>query len=159
MGQLQEYYENKILSGEKMFLKKNKAIGNMRYVALDDSEFNYDIDVKTARLNYEKYQNDLKQRQQNLIKKWNKEIIDVSNKGEKFFMTNQFMTDDDKDKILFMFDNANCCINLPSDATLQYFKEYYESKGFKVIKIQYNNNICCLKIIWISSNNNEFQEV
>lgn len=137
-----------------MFWNKNMGIGNRRAVAIDDDTFDYDIDASTARHNYETYQNDLKQRSQDLIKKWNKKILEASSRGEKFFMTNQLITDDDKDKILWVFNDANCVCDFPVNATLQYFQQYYENKGFKVIKIQYQNNICCLKIIWIPSDSN-----
>lgn len=137
-----------------MFWKKKASIGNRRVVAIDDYTFDYDIDASTARYNYETYQNDLKQRSQDLIKKWNKKIIEASSRGKKFFMTNQFITDDGKDQILWALDGANRVCDFPADATLQYFQQYYENKGFKVIKIQYQNNICCLKIIWIPSDSN-----
>lgn len=146
-----------------MFWKKIKdKIKNAINVvkAFDDCVFNYgknddcDVDIAMARHNYEAYQNDLKQRSQDLIKKWNKKIIEASSRGEKFFMTKQFITDDGKDKILRVFNEANRACDFPADATLQYFQQYYENKGFKVIKIQYQNNICCLKIIWIPSDSN-----
>lgn len=127
-------------------------------VALDNYITNYDsynvcdIDVKAARHNYKMYQNDLKQRQQNLIEKWCKEINEASSKGEKFIMTDQFVTDDNKNKILWLL-RGGCTCEFPSDATLQYFQQHFEERGFKVVRIEYpNNNICCLKIIWISSN-------
>lgn len=113
----------------------------------------YDVDASMAKRNYERYQNDLQQRSKDLIKQWNKKIIESSSNGEKFFMTNQFITDDDKDKIRFMLSESNCCIDFPLNATLKHFIQYYESKGFKVVKIEYPiNNVCCLKIIWVSSN-------
>lgn len=130
-----------------------KDVKALDYYISNYGEFDdYNIDVETAKSNYKSYQNDLRQRSKDLIKKWNKEIIESSSKGEKFFMTNQFVTDDDKDKILFMISESNCCVDFPLDATLKHFQQYYESKGFKVVKIEYsNNNICCLKIIWVSS--------
>lgn len=113
----------------------------------------YDVDASMAKRNYERYQNDLQQRSKDLIKQWNKKIIESSSNGEKFFMTNQFITDDDKDKIRFMLSESNCCVDFPLNATLKHFIQYYESKGFKVVKIEYPiNNVCCLKIIWVSSN-------
>lgn len=153
-----------------MFYKKlKKKIRGMAQeaVAIDDYISNYgkttwDIDAETARLNYETYQNHLRKRQQNLIKKWNVQIIEASSTGKRFIMTNQFVTDNDKNKILFMLDDANCCVELPADATLQYFQEHYESKGFEVVKIEYQTNgLCCLKIIWIpfNKNNNDCKEV
>ena len=141
-----------------MFWKKTKKkIQNaIKYVAdIDEIISNYgndncDINAEIAKHNYEEYQNDLKQRSKDLIKKWNKKIMEASSKGEKFFMTNQFITDDDKDKILHMLSESNCCVDFPLDATLKHFQQYYENKGFKVVRIEYpNNNICCLKIIWI----------
>ena len=144
-----------------MFLRKikDKIKDAVKYVkAFDDCVSNYgkdddyDVDVVVAKHNYEAYQNDLKQRSRDLIKKWNKKIIESSSKGEKFFMTNQFVTDDDKDKIQFMISESNCCVDFPLDATLTHFQQYYESKGFKVVRLEYpTNNICCLKIIWVSS--------
>lgn len=115
---------------------------------------NYDINVEIAKRNYEEYQNDLRQRSKDIIKKWNKKIMEASNKGEKFLMTNQFITDDDKDKIRYMLSESNCCVDFPLGATLTHFQQYYESKGFEVIRMEYpTNNICCLKIIWVSSEN------
>ena len=112
-----------------------------------------DIDVETARRNYKAYQNDLIQRQADLIKKWCREINEASCKGEKFIFTDNFITDDGKNKILHLIDSANCCCDFPPDATLQYFQRFFEDRGFKVVKIEYpTNNICCLKIIWIYSN-------
>ena len=128
------------------------------YVSNYGKDDNYDIDVATAKHNYEVYQNDLKQRSRDLIKKWNKKIIESSNKGEKFFMTNQFVIDE-KDKIRFMISESNCCVDFPLDVTLKHFQQYYESKGFKVVRIEYpTNNICCLKIIWISSDNKKEEQ-
>lgn len=128
-------------------------------VALDDYISNYgkdddcDIDVKVARANYEAYQNDLRQRQKNLIKKWCEEIKEASSKGEKFIFTDQFVTDDDKDKILWLVNGGMAC-DFPPNASLQYFQQHFEERGFKVVRIKYpTNNICCLKIIWISSDN------
>ncbi len=152
-----QYIKNILLNGEKMFWKKIKDVVK-DVKALDYYISNYgeyddcDIDVETAKSNYKAYQNDLKQRSKDLIKKWNKEIIESSSKGEKFFMTNQFVTDDDKDRIRFMISESNCCVDFPLDATLKHFQQYYESKGFKVVRIEYpTNNICGLKIIWVSS--------
>ena len=48
----------------------------------------YDVDASMAKRNYERYQNDLQQRSKDLIKQWNKKIIESSSNGEKFFMTN-----------------------------------------------------------------------
>ena len=115
---------------------------------------NYDINVEIAKRNYEEYQNDLKQRSKDIIKKWNKKIMEASSKGEKSLMTNQFVTDDDKDKIRYMLSEFNSCVDFPLGATLTHFCQYYESKGFKVVRIEYpTNNICCLKIIWVSIDN------
>lgn len=109
-----------------------------------------DIDVETARRNYEAYQNDLTQRQADLIKKWCREIDEASKRGEKFIFTNEFVTDDNKDKILYMINSVGCCYDFPPNATLQYFQRYFEDRGFKVVKIKYSaNNICRLKIFWI----------
>ena len=127
--------------------------------AIDDIISNYgkendcDIDVQSAINNYEMYQNDLKQRQKNLIKKWSEEIEKASSKGEKFILTDQFITDDDKNKILWLLCGGMAC-DFPKNATMQYFQQYFEDRGFKVVRIEYpTNNICCLKIIWISSDN------
>ena len=140
-----------------MFWKKNKGIGNRRCVALNDNICdcdNFDIDVKTAIHNYEAYQNDLNKRCQNLIKKWCKEIKEASRKGEKFIFTNQFITDNDKNKILHLLNDAGYVCDFSPDATLQNFQQYFEDRGFKVVRIEYpNSNIYCLKIIWISSDN------
>lgn len=145
-----------------MFLKKIKAwFQNLMKdaVGIDNIISNYgkedyDVDVETARHNYEAYQNDLNKRCQNLIKKWCKEIKEASSKGEKFIFTNQFITDDDKNKILHLLNDAGCVCDFPPDATLQNFQQHFEDRGFKVVRIEYpNNNICCLKIIWISSDN------
>ena len=109
-----------------------------------------DIDAETAKRNYKAYHNDLIQRQADIIKKLCKEIDEASSKGEKYIMTNMFVTDDDKNKILNLINGANCCCDFPQDATLQYFQRYFEDRGFKVVKIEYpTNNICRLKIIWI----------
>ena len=113
----------------------------------------YDVDASMAKRHYERCQNDLQQRSKDLIKQWNKKIIEPSSNGEKFFMTSQFITDDDKDKIRFMLSESNCGVDFPLNATLKHFIQYYESKGFKVVKMEYPiNNVCCLKIIWVSSN-------
>lgn len=124
---------------------------------LDECISNYcdyvdcNIDVETARRNYEAYQNDLKQRQQNLIKKWCEEIKEASSKGKKFILTDQFVTDDDKNKILWLV-NGGEVRDFPPNASLQYFQQHFEERGFKVVRIEYpTNNICCLKIIWIPS--------
>lgn len=115
----------------------------------------YDVDVEIAKHNYEVHQNDLNKRCQNLIKKWCRKINEASCKGEKFIFTDKFITDDGKNKILHLIDSANCCRDFPPDATLQYFQRFFEDRGFKVVKIEYpTNNICCLKIIWVSSSNN-----
>lgn len=133
-------------------------IGNRRYVAIDDNtcDYNdYDINVKVARDNYEAYQNSLKQRQQDIIKKWCKEIREASSRGEKLIFTDRFITDDDKNKILYLINGAGCACDFPPDATLEYFQHYFEERGFKVVKIIYSmENVCCLKIIWISSDDN-----
>ena len=140
-----------------MFWKKNKGVGNRQYVAIDNDVCDYDgfdIDVKMAIHNYETYQNDLNKRCQNLIEKWCKEIRESSSKGEKYLTTNQFITGADKNKILLVINDAGCVCDFPPNATLQYFQQYFEDKGFKVVKIEYpTNNICCLKIIWVSSDN------
>ena len=141
---------------EKIKCKIKDAVNEAKsfddYVSNYGKDDDYDVDVVVAKHNYETYQNDLKQRSKDLIKRWNKKIIEASNKGEKFFMSNQFVTDDDKDTIRFVISESDCCVNFPSNATLKYFQQYYESKGFKVVRIEYpTNNICCLKIIWVSS--------
>ena len=141
---------------------KEKVQGAVKYAKdIDDCISNYgsyidcDIDAETAKRNYKTYQNDLIQRQADLIKKWCREINEASCKGEKFIFTDKFITDDGKNKILHLINSANCCCDFPSDATLQYFQRFFEDRGFKVVKIEYpTNNICCLKIIWISSSNN-----
>ena len=156
-------FKNRVLKGKNMFWKKikdkiknaiNEAKAFDNYVSNYGKDDDCDVDIAMAKHNYETYQNDLKQRSGDLIKKWNKKIIESSSRGEKFFMTNQFVTDDDKDKIKFMISESNCCVDFPLDATLKHFQQYYESKGFKVVRIEYpTNNICCLKIIWVSSSN------
>ena len=116
---------------------------------MNKNDNDFDIDAKTARDNYEAYQNNLRQRQKNLIKKWCKEIREASSNGKKFIMTDEFITDDDKNKILWLVQ-AGCACDFPSNASLQYFQQYFEERGFKVVRIEYPiNNICCLKIIWI----------
>jgi len=118
------------------------------------SENDYDIDVKTARHNYEAYQNDLNERCRDLIKKWCNQITLASMRGEKFIFTNKFITDDDKNKVLHVINDADCVCDFFLDTTLQYFQQYFEGRGFKVVRIEYpTNNICCLKIIWVSSDN------
>lgn len=113
----------------------------------------YEIDVETAKHNYESYQNDLRQRQKNLIKKWCEEIEDASSRGKKYILTDQFVTDDDKNKILWLVGGGEAR-DFPPNASLHFFQHYFEDRGFKVVRIEYpNNNICCLKIIWISSDN------
>ena len=113
----------------------------------------YDINVEVARHNYEAYQNDLRQRQQNLIKKWCEEIRKASSKGKKYILTDNFVVDgNDKDKILYLI-SGDVAYDFPSDASVQYFYQYFDERGFKVVLIKYpNNNICCLKIIWVPSN-------
>lgn len=127
-----------IIMFKKMIKKKvQRAVESA--AALDKCVSKYcdyvdcNIDVETARRNYEAYQNDLKQRQQNLIKKWCEEIKEASSKGEKFIFTDQFVTDDDKDKILWLV-NGGCVCDFPPDASLQYFQQYFEERGFKVKK-------------------------
>ena len=145
-----------------MFWKKIKAkFQSLLKDAVDIDNYisnygneDYNVDVETARHNYEAYQNNLNERCRDLIKKWCKEIKEASSKGEKFIFTNRFITDDDKNKILHLLNDACCVCDLPPDATLQNFQQYFEDRGFKVVRIEYpNNNICCLKIIWISSDN------
>lgn len=133
------------------FLTKNTDNKpNLNYKPPASKNDHFYIDAAIARRNYEEYQNNLKKHQQDLIKKWDRKIIEASSMGKKLFMTNCFVTDDDKNKILFLLDDANCCIDFPSDATLQYFQQYYEDKGFEVIKIEYAmDNVCCLQISWI----------
>lgn len=114
----------------------------------------YDVDAETAIRNYKVYQNNLNERCRDLIKKWCNQIKLASIRGEKFILTNQFITDDDKNTILHVLNDANCVCDFTLDTTLQYFQQYFEDRGFKVVKLEYpNNNICCLKIIWISSDN------
>ena len=137
-------------------IKENIQIAVKDAAEIDNFLSNYgsyidcDIDVETAKRNYKAYQNDLIQRQADLIKKWCKEISEASSKGEKFIFTDKFITDDGKNKILNLINGSGCCCDFPPDATLQYFQRYFEDRGFKVIKIEYpTNNICCLKIFWI----------
>jgi hypothetical protein len=111
----------------------------------------YDVDAKTAIHNYEVYQNNLNERCKDLINKWCKEIKLSSIRGEKFILTNKFITDDDKNRIFHVLNDADCVCDFSLDTTLQYFHQYFEDRGFKVVRIEYpNSNICCLKIIWIS---------
>ena len=147
-----------------MLLKKikNKIQDTVKdAMAFDDYVFNYrkdddcDINVSEAINNYKMYQNDLKQRQQNLIKKWYEEIKEASSIGKKFILTDQFVTDNnDKNKILYLVGGGTS-YDFPSDASLLYFQQHFEKRGFKVIRIEYPNNTCCLKIIWISSENKD----
>ena len=139
-------------------IKENIQIAVKDAAEIDNCLSNYgsyidcDIDAETAKRNYEAYQNDLIQRQADLIKKWCREINEASKKGEKFIYTNDFVTDDDKDKILYAINGAGCCCEFPPNATLQYFQRYFEERGFKVVKIKYpTNNICRLKIFWVYS--------
>ncbi len=141
-----------------------KAIEKARKVvedaaAIDEYISNYgnyndcNIDANTARANYKAYQNNLRQRHKDLVEKWCKEIKEASSRGEKYILTDQFITDDDKNKILWLLHGGMVC-DFPKNATMQYFQKYFEDRGFKVVRIEYpTNNICCLKIIWISSDN------
>lgn len=125
------------------------------YISNYGNDNDYDINVKVARDNYEAHQNSLKQRQQDIIKKWCKEIKEASSRGEKLIFTDRFITDDDKNKILYLINGAGCACDFPPDSTLEYFQHYFEERGFKVVKIIYSvENVCCLKIIWISSDDN-----
>ena len=142
---------NKVKEKLKDVIKDAKAFDDC--VSNYGKDDDYDVDVKTARYNYEMYQNDLNQRSQDLIKQWCKEIKEASSRGEKFIFTNKFITDDDKNKILHLLNRADCVCDFPQDSYLEYFQRYFEERGFKVVRIEYqNNNICCLKIIWIPSN-------
>lgn len=145
-----------------MFLKKIKAkfqdlVKDVVYWDNYISNYgkgDYDVDAETARHNYEVYQNNLNKRCRNLIKKWCNQIKLSSIKGEKFILTNKFIVDDDKNTILHVLNDADCVCDFTLDTTLQYCQQYFEDRGFKVVRIEYpNNNICCLKIIWISSDN------
>lgn len=149
------FWMDKSLFLKKAIEKAKEAVKDA--AAIDECISNYgiyddcDIDANTARANYEAYQNDLRQRQQNLIKKWCEEIKEASSRGEKFIFTDQFVTDDDKNKILWLV-NGGQARDFPPNASLQYFQRHFEERGFKVVRIEYpTNNICCLKIIWISS--------
>lgn len=109
-----------------------------------------DIDAEGAKANYKKYHNDLKYVPQELIEKWCKEIHKASNQGKGFIFTDSFLTVD-KNKISCFIGNDGCGHEFPSDYTLQNFCQYFENRGFKVIRIDYPHNTSCLKIIWASS--------
>ena len=147
-------------------LKKIKAkFQNLVKDAVDASNYtsncykeDYDVDVETARHNYKAYQNNLNERCRDLINKWCREIKLASIRGEKFILTNKFITDvDDKNRIFHVLDDADCVCEFSLDTTLQYFQKYFEDRGFKVVRIDYQySNICYLKIIWISSDTEEY---
>jgi uncharacterized Zn finger protein len=140
-----------------MFWKKIKArfqglvkdaIDTDNYISNYDKE-DYNVDVKIARHNYKMYQEDLKRRQQNLVEKWCKKIREASRNGSKHIETNNFMVDDDKNKILFLIDDVGRVCDFPVDSSMQYFQQYFEEKGFNVTKIEYPHNFCSLRISWL----------
>ena len=109
----------------------------------------YSIDAETARRNYEAYQNDLNERCRDFIKKWNKEIRLASTQGKKDILTNKFITDDDRNTIRLVLNDAECVCDFTINTTLQYFQQYFEDRGFKVVRIDYtHDNISWLKISW-----------
>lgn len=133
-------------------------------VALNDYISNYascdncDVDVNIARHNYKMYQEDLNQRRQKLIEelieKWCKKIREASRNGEKYIDTNQFVVSGDGDRILYLVDDDGWACDFPPNSSIhssiQYFQEYFEKRGFNVIKQEYNpHGLCGLRISWL----------
>lgn len=110
---------------------------------------NKDINVEVARDNYRLYQNELIQREQGYIKKWCKQINTASREGEKYICTNDFLVSSDGNMILLVCDDDGHCYDLSSDSSIEYFKEYFEERGFSVLIEKLQNNWCRLMIRWI----------
>lgn len=127
----------------KNMIKETEELNN----SLSDNYEIEDINAEIARNNYQKYQTKLKQREQNYINKWNKEIKIASREGAKYIFTNHFLIND-VEKILLVYGDDGSVYDLPSDSSIQYFKEYYEDKGFNVA-VQKDANLCWLIIRWI----------
>jgi hypothetical protein len=110
---------------------------------------NEDINAEMAKSNYQLYQDGLKQYRQDLIERWCKEIKYKSRHGRKYFDTNNFILDDDEDTILFVIDGGQCQDFMP-DSSIQYFKRYFEERGFNVVKSEKDfDNKCYLRIRWL----------
>jgi hypothetical protein len=111
----------KIKEKIKNIIKAAKSLDD--YTTNCDSYNACNIDAKIARHNYQLHQEDLKQRQQNCIKKWCDKINKVSSNGAQYFDTNCFIVDpDDKNKIRWIVGDDGCAGAFPSNATLDYFK-------------------------------------
>jgi hypothetical protein len=132
----------------KSIIKAAKAFDD--YITNCDSYNACDVDAKIARRNYKLHQEDLKQRQQNCIEKWCEKINEVSRNGAQCFDTNCFIVDsDDKNKICWIVDDGGCVAAFPSNATLEYFKQYFEDKGFDVVIVEWPYNHSSLRISWV----------
>lgn len=136
---------------------KDKITNIIKTIKDFDSSITYhdscnacDVDAKIARHNYQLHQEDLKQRQQNCIKRWCEKINEVSRNGAQYFDTNCFIVDpDDKNKIRWIVDDGGCVGAFPSNATLEYFKQYFEDKGFDVVIVEWPHNHSSLRISWV----------
>ena len=129
----------------KKMIKKAVEIDN----ALSNNYEIEDINAEVARNNYQIYQAELKQREQNYINKWNKEIKTASREGAKYIFTNSFLINN-VEKILLVCGDDGCIYEFPSNSSIRYLKEYYEDKGFNVVVQKDNNSWCRLMISWLN---------
>ena len=123
---------------------------------------NCNITAEQAKQNCEKYREGLKTIIQDYINKWNKEIETASKRGETFIVTNRFIINkEDKDEVLYLVNNANCTIEVPSQYIyLSNLIRYYENKGFEVILQDYQvAGFMALKISWKSEKQKEYEKM
>ena len=91
-----------------------------------------DINAEIARDNYQLYQKELVQKEQNYIEKWCEQIKTASREGKKFIYTNSFLVLGDGNKIALVCDDDGRCYDFAADSSIEYFKEYFEARGFDV---------------------------
>ena len=126
-------------------VKTIRDIDNSMFYHNDDG--NYSINAEIARNNYNAYQHSLKQREQEFIEKWCKDISRISSIGRKSIDIT-FGVADDGDRIFYVIDEL-FAYDFPTDSSIQYFKEYFENKGFNVTKINGPDNLYTLRISWL----------
>lgn len=148
------FWTDKSLFLKKAIEKMKETIENI--AATDEYISNYgsyddcDVNVKIARHNYKMYQDDLKRLQRSLIEKWCKKIREVSRSGGKYIDTNNFVVDDDWNRILYLVDDAGQICDFPPNSSIQYFQDYFEEKGFNVMRLEYHpHGFCGLRIRWL----------
>lgn len=110
---------------------------------------NEDINVEIARDNYLLYQMELAQRGQGYIEKLCEQIKIASRKGAKYICTNNFLVSGDGNRIELICDDDGHCYDFSSNFSIEYFKEYFEERGFNVLIEKFQNNWCRLMIRWI----------